>query len=179
MDVTAKMVSTNGATTAAFRKMQDDLQQQMVDEELDELGVTDEADRKRYFNMRRSSSRYLRAAHLSSPAPNGHFLQMFGQSDRETIENASAEASVPQALNLMNGSDFPALVSSNSFLTWNLRDIESMEDKIDVVYLSLLSREPTAEERDLILSACEQRGDKLIDDVVFAVINGQEFLFVQ
>jgi len=179
MDVTAKMVSSNGAATSAFRKMQDEMQQKMVDEELDTMGVEDEKERKDYFNMRRSSSRYLRAAHLSSPAPNGHFLRMFGQSDRETIENASLEASVPQALNLMNGPDFPQVTGNNSYLNWNLRNIETLEDKIDVIYLSMLSRKPTEAERNLILSAREQRGDKLIDDVVFAVMNGQEFLFVQ
>ena len=37
----------------------------------------------------------VRAAELPSPAPNGHFLRMFGQSDRDTIENASVQPTVP------------------------------------------------------------------------------------
>ena len=47
------------------------------------------------------SSSWCRAAELQSPAPRGHFLREFGQSDRDIIENASTEASVPQALTLL------------------------------------------------------------------------------
>ena len=33
----------------------------------------------------------VRASELQSPAPAGHFLREFGQSDRDQIENANAE----------------------------------------------------------------------------------------
>ena len=36
---------------------------------------------------------FVRASELSSPAPDGHFLRTFGQSDRQLIENANDEAS--------------------------------------------------------------------------------------
>ena len=45
----------------------------------------------------------MRAAEIESPAPRGHYLREFGQSDREMIENSNSDASVPQALALMNG----------------------------------------------------------------------------
>ena len=45
----------------------------------------------------------VRASELPSPAPNGHFLREFGQSDRETIQNANFDTSVAQALGLLNG----------------------------------------------------------------------------
>ena len=40
---------------------------------------------------------------LPQPAPNGHFLREFGQSDREQIQTSHTDASVPQVLSLMNG----------------------------------------------------------------------------
>ena len=45
----------------------------------------------------------VRASELQSPAPAGHFLREFGQSDRDQIENANSEAAVTQILSLMNG----------------------------------------------------------------------------
>ena len=40
--------------------------------------------------------------------PRGHPLREFGQSDRETVDNANPEAGIPQALLLMNGDAGPA-----------------------------------------------------------------------
>jgi hypothetical protein len=43
-----------------------------------------------YFRSRAQQSRqWLRAAELESPAPRGHYLREFGQSDREMIENSN------------------------------------------------------------------------------------------
>lgn len=45
----------------------------------------------------------VRAAELPSPAPLGHFLRDFGQSDRMAIENGSLDPGITQCLNLLNG----------------------------------------------------------------------------
>ncbi len=34
-----------------------------------------------------------RASDIRSPAPNGHFLRLYGQSDRELVENGNKDAS--------------------------------------------------------------------------------------
>ncbi|MEM1296080.1 MAG: DUF1553 domain-containing protein, partial [Verrucomicrobiota bacterium] len=117
--------------------------------------------------------------HVGSPAPNGHFLREFGQSDRETIENATQEASVPQALHLMNGSTFPQIAGSNSVLHHTIKAAGSMEERINIIYLSLLSRPPSNDEMSLLLAASEARGDKIFQDTLFALLNSHEFLFVQ
>ncbi|MCB1089580.1 MAG: DUF1553 domain-containing protein, partial [Verrucomicrobiae bacterium] len=46
----------------------------------------------------------------------GSFLRTFGQSDREVIENASDEATVPQALELLNGPVAAAVADPGSVL---------------------------------------------------------------
>jgi hypothetical protein len=55
-----------------------------------------------------------RASELQTPAPPGHFLQEFGQSDREVVDNSNLDASVPQALSFLNGKFYGALFSKNS-----------------------------------------------------------------
>jgi hypothetical protein len=65
-----------------------------------------------YLKSRRAQAKdWPRAADLDSPAPRGHYLREFGQSDRDLIDNANGDASMPQALVLMNSELFEA--SSN------------------------------------------------------------------
>ena len=53
-------------------------------------------------DFRQVARETARAVDLDSPARRGHFLRVFGQSDRDVIENASSHASVPQSLHLLN-----------------------------------------------------------------------------
>ena len=92
------------------------------------------------------SGNLMRASEIETPAPPGHFLREFGQSDREVIENASNESSVPQALTLLNGVFYKALFDPKSPLSKNLLKAESSEEKIKVLFLSILNRNPSSEE---------------------------------
>ena len=92
------------------------------------------------------SSNLMRAAEIETPAPPGHFLREFGQSDREVIENSSSESSVPQALTLLNGVFYKALFDPRSPLSQNLLKAKNTEAKIHVLFLSILNRKPSAEE---------------------------------
>ena len=92
------------------------------------------------------SGNLMRASEIETPAPPGHFLREFGQSDREVIENASSESSVPQALTLLNGVFYKALFDPKSPLSKNLLQAESSEEKIKVLFLSILNRNPSAQE---------------------------------
>ena len=62
--------------------------------------------------MAQGAGDWSRAAELPSPAPRGHFLREFGQSDRDLIDNANSDASMPQALVLMNSELFEAILAS-------------------------------------------------------------------
>ena len=92
------------------------------------------------------SSSLMRASEIITPAPPGHFLREFGQSDREIIENSNKQASVPQALTLLNGVIYGAVFSPHSPLSKNLSRVDSEEEKINVLFLSILNREPSGEE---------------------------------
>ncbi|MEM7600135.1 MAG: DUF1549 domain-containing protein [Verrucomicrobiota bacterium] len=119
-----------------------------------------------------------RASELPNPAPEGHFLREFGQSDRELIENASNNASITQILTLLNSSYFEKALTSKSTLMNSLENVDRPEDKIRVIYLSLLTREPTSEEVAICHTEVKTRGDSAYRDIVWALLNTRQFTFV-
>jgi hypothetical protein len=120
-----------------------------------------------------------RASEQQSPAKAGTFLRTFGQSDRELIENASTDASVPQALALITGPVFDALTSPASKLSQSLQAAASTDEKLETVYTALLSRAPTADEKAVLRQVTSERGEKALGDVLHALVTGAQFLFVQ
>jgi hypothetical protein len=149
------------------------------EEEADYFGITEPKERKKYVSTRERMSRdTVRAAELESPAQRGHYLREFGQSDRETIENANNEASVPQALAMMNGSLLPQLLDSFSQLMLTVRKAQYPDDKVDAAYMTILSRKPSANEKAAWLKA-QDNGLTDMQDLVFSLLNTQQFIFIQ
>ena len=98
------------------------------------------------------SSQIYRASELQTPAQPGHFLQEFGQSDREIADNANKHASVTQALTLLNGTFYGALFNKESPLMKKLSEAHEPHEKIEVLFLSILNREPTSEELQMCMA---------------------------
>ncbi|MBB5033193.1 DUF1549 domain-containing protein [Prosthecobacter vanneervenii] len=123
----------------------------------------------------------LRAADLRSPAPNGHFLREFGQSDRELVENANDDASVGQALMLLNGKVFGNLMNRYTVIAraMDRAKAEGPEAVIDTVYLSLLSRKATPEEHALLKPIADNADATDRGDVLWTVLNTRQFFFIQ
>ena len=122
----------------------------------------------------------VRASELPSPAPAGHFLRAFGQSDRDQIENANAEPAVTQVLLLMNGPIEQGLINNpRTVLMQHVSRATTRADKIDTVFLAVLSRYPTDAERELWLNECEQVGDQALPDLIWTLANANEFLFIR
>lgn len=142
-------------------------------QEATEFGITDTT---AYLQVRQAQARdWPRAAHLDSPAPRGHYLREFGQSDRDLIDNANADASMPQALVLMNSELFQSILQPNTQLRLNLAQAKTAEEQLAAVYLTLLSRQPTASEKAM----WTRSGLASMEDLIFALINTQQFIFVQ
>ena len=121
----------------------------------------------------------VRASEVTSPARPGHFLRQFGQSDRETIENSNSEATVPQILTLLNGPMYAQLTNRNSVLYKKLQDAEGAEEKLDLIYISILSRRPTEYEQSVALPRIESDRRSGGGDVIWALLNSRQFVFVQ
>ena len=126
----------------------------------------------------RSDSGLLRASELQSPAPAGHLLRDFGQSDREEIENANSEPSVTQVLSMMNGYlDKKLIRNPNTMLAKNTIWQTNHSDKIKAIYLTILSRLPTQQEHNVWLSEIKQSKHGLSQDLIWTLVNSNEFLF--
>ena len=164
--------------TKEERQALEDKRRETFKDEAEYFGVP-EQEMKNYYRSREEQSRnWLRAAEVESPAPRGHYLREFGQSDRETIENANNEASVPQALALMNGQLLPQIIGKYSQLMLTVNKAPYPDDKIDAAYMTLLSRKPTAKEKEIWLKA-QGENFNTMEDLIFSLLNTQQFIFIQ
>ncbi len=119
----------------------------------------------------------MRASELPTPAPRGHFLREFGQSDRELIENASSSASVPQALSLMNSNMASTLTHPYSILGQALAQCDSPEQEIETMYKLMLTRQPSDGETKRLLREYEANPRNAQYNIVWALLNTQQFIF--
>lgn len=121
----------------------------------------------------------VRASELPSPRPPGHFLRQFGQSDREAIEVSSVDGSVPQVLQMFNGPITHMLLESQSVMYQTVIAEKTTESRVDAVFQMILTRRPTVEERRTALSEVKAHGDAGYGNVIWALVNTREFLFIQ
>jgi hypothetical protein len=125
-----------------------------------------------------------RASELPQPVGADHFLRIFGASDREMIENSDRATTVPQTLALMNrlvdhyvlSAPNPRRQFPGSPVEQILASDRSARDKLEALFLAILARYPTAEERSLTdkMDTAED-----LRDVVWALLNGEEFRFLR
>ncbi|WP_231617608.1 DUF1549 domain-containing protein [Novipirellula aureliae] len=120
-----------------------------------------------------------RAAELPQPLPDNHFLRQFGQSDREIISSGSSEGTVPQLLTLFNGPVTHMMLESGSVIRMEIEEADSAEERIDIIFLSILGRMPTLEQKRLALNEARQSALVGYGNVVWSLLNTREFLFVQ
>ena len=130
------------------------------------------------YRSRRSAGarRLARASDLPSPAPAGHLLRRFGQSDREQIEAAHSDANVPQVLTLLNGFVEQEIMRPESLLMRTIGVAPRSRDKVRVAYLSILNREPTPAEIRMWTS---EQAKTMSRDMIWTLLNTNEFRFVQ
>lgn len=148
--------------------------------EMAEWNVKTQEDRKLYKSFNRIyRPRMKRASELNSPAPAGHFLREFGQSDRELVQNSNDQAAITQALALLNGTAMTSLTNRYSVLSRSMKG-ENLSDRLDTIYLTMLSRHPTADEKALFKESWESNPESgSIPGIIWTVLNTRQFLFNQ
>ena len=119
----------------------------------------------------------LRASELSQPAPDNHFLRMFGQSSRDLVNDSSFEGSIPQSLMLMNGGVQNLLYDREARLSKMLKRSGDFKAAVQFLFLSFFCRPPTPDEMNTIEQAIAEGMKK--EDLTWALFNSTEFLFVQ
>lgn len=118
-----------------------------------------------------------RASELRQPERDGHFLRMFGQSDRQIADSNTEEGSVPQVLMLMNGEAQDVLSSRQARAVATAEKLETAQAQVESLYLSFFSRRPTDEELKTIYADIE--GGLKPGDLAWVLFNSREFVFVQ
>ena len=121
----------------------------------------------------------LKASEMPAPLPLGHFLRQFGQSDRETIEGGRSVPTVPQILAMLNGPITHAMLEEGAVIHDAVTSRDA-EEAVDVVFLTVLSREPDADDRraavEELAAADPATG---CGNLIWALLNTREFLFIQ
>lgn len=118
-----------------------------------------------------------RASELPQPAPETHFLRLFGQSDRLIADSNTTDGSVPQALMLMNGSIGQLISDPNCAAVAAATAAPTDDEKIDVLFLSFLARKSSDAERTAAKSALTSGLG--LSDLAWTMVNMREFLFIQ
>ena len=122
----------------------------------------------------------MKASEMPTPLPLGHFLRQFGQSDRETIEGGRTVPTIPQILAMFNGQITHAMLEEGSVIYENVMRHDPAET-IDVVFLSVLSREPTPDDRREAVDELASVADPAAGcgNLIWALLNTREFIFIQ
>jgi len=115
------------------------------------------------------------------------FLELFGRSPRATgqADERVNKLSPTQKMHLLNSGHIQRKITTSpkikKLLTGNAKkDTERFSEILDEVYLMTLSRYPTPEERETTRAYVKKGGAKGSDvwyDVIWALINSDEFLF--
>jgi len=116
-----------------------------------------------------------RSSELPQPAPENHFLRLFGQSDRLVSNTNTTDGSVPQMLQLMNGPVQEMITNGSTALSLATKQATPAE-QIASLYLSFLSRPPSAEEATKSLAAL--KSGLGLADLAWVLLNSREFLFI-
>jgi hypothetical protein len=146
---------------------------------MEESGVSIQNETKNYYKITKGTKiqNLNRAIHVQSPPPAGHFLETFGQSDRDIIENSTTDASVPQALKLLNSTLVNKNIMKKSHLADHLNETSDNESRLKVIFYTLLSREPSVDEQEYFLP--QMNNESFSEDLIAGIINSQSFLFIE
>lgn len=128
--------------------------------------------------------RFTSSMRMASPAPVGHFLRVFGQTDRAALdERRDHSPSMRQALMMLNGkltneaARVGPLEPVAALITGPKADVDAA---IKLVYREALTREPTTDEltdaRTIIKDAASPAEG--LADLRWALFNSNEFRFI-
>jgi hypothetical protein len=118
-----------------------------------------------------------RASELPQPSAETHFLRLWGQGDRLLADSATNDGSVPQVLQMMNGSVGRLVSDPRAEAVMAADAAKTPEAQVRSLYLSFLSRRPTPTE---LTAATRSLADGLaVTDLAWVLANTREFLFIR
>lgn len=128
-------------------------------------------------NLRVKGNSVMRASEQPAPYKAGSFMRQFGSSDRLTPDASDTQASIPQALTLLNGQEINRVTDGKGKLASELRAAKSDFQRLETLFLTIYGTRPTdaeqAKYQALTNNAAELRA------LARAMMNSKRFLFVQ
>ena len=123
-----------------------------------------------------------RAVNLPDGSINSSFLELFGRSPRDTglLSERNDRPSSSQRLYLLNSSRFQGKIMRSEKLRALLSGNQQPVDSAKQLYLTILSRYPTADELEKFRAYSlnsEAKGVQSLYDLVWALMNSSEFIF--
>lgn len=126
-----------------------------------------------------------RATQLPDNGFNDYFLQVFGKPEAASACECerSADANLAQSLHLLNSTDIQGRLTNGNGRARQLAQNEELTDtqKVTELYLWAYARPPRDEEVTFVLSHIENYENKqqAYEDILWAIFNTKEFLFVR
>jgi hypothetical protein len=125
-----------------------------------------------------------RAVQIADGRTTDYFLTTFGRATRETVCSCevSMEPNLSQALHLLNGNTVQGKVANGGVIAKLLAEKKSPQEIVSDLYLRTLTRQPTAREVEKIDKIIEEtktpdEQKKLLEDLFWALLNSEEFIF--
>lgn len=123
--------------------------------------------------------RLMRSSEITQPAPGGHFLADFGQSARNLIDGSTSIGNVPQVLMMMNGKAQQMLTNRDSLVFRTMDKVRDPSEKVERMFMTIMNRRPTLQEKDIAKRELSASGEDGYANMIWALINTREFIFVQ
>ncbi len=120
-----------------------------------------------------------RASDLRSPEDMNHFLRVFGQSDRELVDNADTSATINQALHFLNSKETNQLLAEHAAPIKVAANRTDPEASIAAITIGFLTRPPTQQEMTALLGQWTVDPETTARRLAWAMTNTREFIFLQ
>jgi len=144
-----------------------------------ELGNLNTGKRKNYRTADAKGIQW--AADMPTPSRPGNFLNTFNQPQRDqSIFERETSGSIPQSLEMMNGSTIATAVRNSPIIAGLIKDKAGAKEAVEELYLWSLSRMPSSTE---LATAGKFVGEaptrESLEDLQWALLNAREFMFVK
>jgi hypothetical protein len=128
-----------------------------------------------------------RAVEIADGNTSDYFLTTFGRATRTTVCSCEVkmDPNLSQALHLLNGRTVTRKLGTSTVIADELKEKKSPEQIVDDLYVRCFGRKPTGDELAAVTAQLPNADDKnkaadtkaVLDDLFWALLNSQEFMF--